>query len=161
MLILDCAANVFISTKIMLKSNMTAIDKFKQFYQQLNSKDISGLPSVYSHDIEFIDPITTHYGISNVTLYFAQLFENTRSCSFDIKKIESTGEKSFVVEWQMGFVSKKLSKNKEIKVDGVTLLKTNNDLVIYHRDYYDLGQLIYENIPLLGAIVKRIKEQMR
>lgn len=140
---------------------MSAIENFKQFYQQLSSKDISGLATVYSKDIEFIDPITTHYGIQDVSNYFSQLFKNTRSCAFNIKNIEQSGAESFTVEWTMVFVSKRLSKSKEITVDGVTLLKTNNNLVIYHRDYYDLGQLIYENIPLLGAVVKKIKEQMR
>ena len=140
---------------------MNAIDKFTQFYQQLKSRDISGLSDVYASDIEFIDPITTHHGIDNVTLYFSKLFKNTLSCSFDIKNIQSCEADSYVVEWQMSFVSRKLSKHKEIVVDGVTLLKTHADYVIYHRDYYDMGQLVYENIPLLGRLIKKIKEQMK
>ena len=140
---------------------MTAIENFKHFYQQLNDKDISGLPDVYASDIEFIDPIATHYGLPDVTNYFAKLFKSTRSCSFDIKNVHGTGPNSYVVEWQMCFVSKKLSKHNEISVDGVTMLKTHNNLVVYHRDYYDMGQLVYENIPLLGRIVKKIKEQMK
>jgi len=140
---------------------MTAIENFTQFYQQLNNKDISGLPNVYSHDIEFIDPIATHHGIDEVTFYFSKLFKSTRSCSFVITKTQSSGSESFVVEWQMRFVSKKLSKKKQIVVDGVTLLKTRENLVVYHRDYYDMGQLVYENIPILGQLVKKIKEQMK
>ena len=145
----------------MIVINMTAIDKFRQFYQHLNEKDLSGLKEVYADDVEFIDPIATHTGLESVSNYFSDLFKNTHSCFFDITTISSIDTENHVVEWQMNFISNKLSKHKQIKVDGVTLLRTRGSLVTYHRDYYDMGQLVYENIPLLGRLIKKIKENMQ
>ena len=140
---------------------MTAIEKFTHFYQQLSCKDISGLPDVYAKNIEFIDPIARHRGIQNVSNYFANLFQSTESCEFDIHSVNACGIHDYFVEWQMSFVSKKLKKHEAITVDGATYLKTANDKVIYHRDYYDMGQLVYENVPVLGGIVRLIKERMK
>lgn len=45
---------------------------------------------------------------------------------------------------------------RPIVVVGCSHLRFHS-LVAHQRDYFDAGALIYENIPLLGAIVRRIK----
>ena len=62
--------------------------------------------------------------------------------------------------WTMKFTSSKMNKGKPISVDGITMLVIENDKITYHRDYYDLGQMLYENVPLLGLIIKRIKRSL-
>jgi len=32
--------------------------------------------------------------------------------------------------------------------------------VTYHRDYFDLGALIYERVPVLGGLIRGIKGRM-
>jgi hypothetical protein len=32
--------------------------------------------------------------------------------------------------------------------------------VRYHRDYFDLGAMLYEHLPLLGSLVKTIKRRL-
>ncbi|MBT0585832.1 nuclear transport factor 2 family protein [Alteromonas oceanisediminis] len=147
---------------------MTPIEKFERFYLQLQSKDISNIGDVYADDIELVDPIATHHGLDTVTQYFGKLLKGTRECEFKILSILPTSAQDanhstydYVVEWKMSFSAKKLKANKVIQVDGVTLLKTSDTHVIYHRDYYDMGQLVYEHVPLLGHIVRRLKEQLQ
>jgi limonene-1,2-epoxide hydrolase len=53
-----------------------------------------------------------------------------------------------------------MNKGKPIAVDGITMLKIADDRVVYHRDYYDLGQMVYENIPLIGRLIKKIKRAL-
>ena len=50
--------------------------------------------------------------------------------------------------------------NKYINVDGITQLKVVDDIIVYHKDYYDLGEMVYEHIPLLGYFVKKIKTRL-
>lgn len=140
---------------------MTAIEKFRNFYQGLSKKDISGLSDVYSHNIEFIDPIATHHGIETVTQYFGRLLKGTSSCDFTIHSIKSLSDDEFVAEWQMRFVSSSLKTDNPIVVDGITVAKTEGDYVTYHRDYYDMGQLAYEHVPLLGYFVRKVKGKLQ
>lgn len=140
---------------------MTAIEKFRNFYQGLSKKDISGLSDVYSKNIEFIDPIATHHGIEIVTDYFARLLKDTLSCQFTIHSIKPLSDEKFVAEWRMQFISASLKRDTPIVVDGITVAKTEGDYVVYHRDYYDMGQLAYEHVPLLGYFVRKVKGKLQ
>ncbi|HDY7901818.1 TPA: nuclear transport factor 2 family protein, partial [Vibrio vulnificus] len=47
-----------------------------------------------------------------------------------------------------------------VEVKGVSHLKFEAGKVIYHRDYFDLGEMLYENLPLLGGIIRAIKQRL-
>ena len=147
---------------------MNAIAKFETFYQNLASMKVEELPSLYSHDVIFIDPIARHKGIDAVKTYFSKLLENAKHCTFTIHLVEQTSpvkqtnekniaQPTYLVTWTMIFTSDRMNKGQPITVDGITHLKIKDDKIAYHRDYYDLGQMVYENIPLLGRLIKMIK----
>ena len=47
------------------------------------------------------------------------------------------------------------------QVEGASYLRLGDDQKIqYHRDYYDLGSMIYDHIPLLGRILRWIKNKL-
>jgi hypothetical protein len=150
---------------------MDAIRKFESFYTDLASMKVEELAELYSSDITFIDPIAAHSGISSVERYFSKLLQNAKYCTFAIHSINKTssidsvsvdvaGISAYFVTWQMSFTSTRMNKGQAIQVDGATQLKIEHNKIIYHRDYYDLGQMIYENVPLLGSVIKRIKRTL-
>ena len=47
-----------------------------------------------------------------------------------------------------------------IRVEGASYLRTHNGKIYYHRDYFDMGAMLYEHLPLLGRIVQRIKKRL-
>jgi hypothetical protein len=73
---------------------------------------------------------------------------------------EKIDTRKCVVNWTMEYKTPKINKGEAIRVDGVSLLTLHGDMIVFHRDYYDLGQMVYENVPLLGRIIKRIKRGM-
>lgn len=150
---------------------MNAIKKFESFYVDLESMKVEELADIYSNDVTFIDPIAAHSGIAAVQTYFTKLLRNAKNCSFTIHSIDkvaslSNEEKSgsallaYLVTWKMTFTTSGINKGNPIDVDGISQLKIRDDKIIFHRDYYDLGQMVYENIPLLGRIIKRIKRKL-
>ncbi len=121
------------------------------------------LASIYSKDVVFIDPIAQHNGLGAVEEYFTKLLKNAKHCEFTIHQQETAESGDCVVTWTMEFSSKnaaKVSQSKLMSVDGITLLKIRDDKIFYHRDYYDLGQMVYENIPILGWLIKKIKRSI-
>lgn len=155
---------------------MNVIQKFESFYTNLASMKIEELASIYSDNVTFIDPIAAHSGIKTVESYFSKLLENAKYCTFIIHSVQKASDlntiagdhiesdkdskTNFVVNWEMAFTSERINKGRPIKVDGITQLKVVDNKIIYHRDYYDLGQMVYENVPLLGRIIKRIKRTL-
>lgn len=139
---------------------MSIIDKFSRFYTDLASMQISELAEIYSTDVVFIDPIAQHAGLTAVELYFSKLLKNAKFCEFDIhykKPVEQTG---FVVSWTMKFTSSRINKGRPVAVNGLTVLEIAHDKIVFHRDYYDLGQMVYEHVPFLGRIIKKIKRSL-
>lgn len=59
----------------------------------------------------------------------------------------------------MHFSHTKLAKQRTILVEGFTHLRIRDDRVCYHRDYADLGQMLYEHIPVLGRVIKVVKRR--
>lgn len=139
---------------------MDAIQNFKTLYSELCDITPDDLPKVYSDDVTFIDPVCSHEGIKAVQKYFDGLLTNASSCKFDIHEVISCSDASIthVVNWTMHLKFKKSSKL--ILLNGTSQLKVTGDKISYHKDYYDLGEMVYEHIPVLGFIVKKIKAKL-
>lgn len=140
---------------------MSLLDNFCTFYQHLGKADLSDLHHIYTDDVCFIDPIATHHGIVTVKRYFERLMISTKQCAFKIHNIiqcsENTLHVDFVVNWTMDV---ELNNGRKVSLDGLTELKVNNKGIYYHRDYYDLGQMVYEHIPVFGAVIRYIKKRL-
>ncbi|WHI49643.1 hypothetical protein P3339_14310 [Microbulbifer sp. MLAF003] len=35
-----------------------------------------------------------------------------------------------------------------------------SDKVFYHEDFYDMGAMVYEQVPLLGSLIRKIKSRL-
>jgi len=121
---------------------------------------IDDLTSIYEKNVVFIDPINTHKGIDAVRNYFSQLLKNAENCKFVIHSIDEIMEKSAVIKWTMTYSTKRLNGGKPVNVDGITWLEIADGKITLHRDYFDLGQMVYENVPVLGFFVKKVKGKL-
>ncbi|MBO1255270.1 nuclear transport factor 2 family protein [Alteromonas sp. 5E99-2] len=143
---------------------MSILDRFNKMYSDISELNVEDLNTLYHPDVTFVDPVTTHKGLSSVKGYFMNLLKSSKTCTFTIHDtIENNSAISsthFVVVWTMYLTSEKLNKGNPITLDGTSLLTVEKDLIIYHRDYYDMGQMIYENIPVLRHIILKIKSML-
>ena len=141
---------------------MPLIEEFCSIYRDLTKISSSDLQRIYTKNVEFIDPITTHHGLDEVQAYFANLKEVAASCEFTIIDVISCSNNqagiTHVLNWEMKLVLKK--PHKCVFLSGTTQLKQNDDGFYYHRDFYDLGEMVYEHIPVLGWCVKAIKRKL-
>lgn len=140
-------------------------ERFTYLYQTNEPKTADALREVYADDVVFIDPAGTHEGITALSHYFAKSFAAAEPCVFAIhaiKPIDSTdhiADSQYLCQWQMtfNFRARWLRQAENIQLDGISVLTVRNDRIIQHRDYCDLGAMVYEHIPLLGRLIKRIK----
>ena len=133
------------------------LSKFVSVYQALNKDNLDKLGLIYHQDILFRDPIHEVNGLGDLTEYFAHLYENVLSIDFDITDAFEQGDSAFLY-WRMTFAHRKLKGGKNVVVEGHSRLTQVNGLVLSHRDYLDAGEMLYENIPLVGSVVRFIKK---
>lgn len=131
------------------------LNQFTQFYERLTLSSLDQLESIYANDVVLQDPVHRVLGLAGVRRYFAAMLANVQSCRFDIKHtVEQNGEA--FVSWEMSLVHPKLNSGDPVIVSGVTHLQFNQR-IYFHRDYFDMGSMLYEQLPVIGAIVRRIK----
>lgn len=139
---------------------MQLMQKFSDLYKNLSMNSVESLHEVYHQDIRFKDPVGEHKGMASIKAYFANLLATTEKCSFEIHQI-CQGADTTMVSWTMTLEHPKLNSGKAYSMDGVSELHLKDDRVVYQRDYYDMGEMIYENVPLLKQIIRFIKNKMR
>ncbi len=135
------------------------LDEFCQYYAELDQKPLSQLEQIYSDDIQFCDPVHCIHGIAIFTRYFEELMQQVQRCRFDIEQVVEQDQEAYV-RWVMNFQHPRLNGGQLISVPGVSHLRFA-EKIHYHCDYYDLGAMLYEHIPLLGTLVKGIKKRLK
>ncbi|MEZ9116954.1 nuclear transport factor 2 family protein [Vibrio cyclitrophicus] len=138
--------------------NSLWLNNFLNMYQELGTDNFDVLRTVYHSDVEFQDPLHHVSGIDALTRYFENIYTQVTSCNFHIDHaFEANNEAS--IYWTMQFSHKQLNGQKSIEVQGHSHLKMLDDQVFYHRDYLDVGAMLYEHIPVLGCAIKSIKKR--
>lgn len=133
------------------------IQGFVELYSDFKKESLANLAQIYSDEVDFIDPIHRIQGLSELEQYFSSIMSGVEECRFDNFRTE-IGELTSSVEWQMHFRHRRLG-SKLITVNGVSLLE-HQDKIERHRDYYDMGEMIYEHVPIMGALVRNIKGKL-
>ncbi|MGK0408645.1 MAG: limonene-1,2-epoxide hydrolase [Shewanella psychromarinicola] len=135
------------------------IDAFIDMYQKLNKDNLSMLAQVYRDDIRFQDPLHKVEGIAPLTRYFANMYQNVTHIEFDIKEVViSANQQQAGLYWTMTYSHPKLNKGQNINVEGMSQLRFS-DKIFAHRDYFDVGQMLYEQVPFLGGLIGLLKNR--
>lgn len=147
-------------TEIEIKRNnlSSELQNFIDVYQGLHTNNIEELRDVYATYVEFIDPMHQVHGLDNLIEYFQRLYCNLQSCTFTVYDAFEQGNCA-AIYWQMEYVHPKLNSSKPVIVHGHSRLKLAKQQIIYHRDYLDLGAMLYEQIPVVGRLIKVIKQR--
>lgn len=140
-------------------SQNAALEAFCAFFNNLDKDCTKSLYDVYTQDVVFIDPLHRIEGARALEAYFAGMYENVSHCRFDYHDTRQDGDTAFVI-WTMHFVHPRLNGGQRISVEGCTRLRFAADgRVDRHRDYFDAGAMLYENVPLLGRAVRWLKRR--
>lgn len=134
------------------------LTQFKQLFNRLSSGNIHDIQDVYSDDVRFQDPFSKVEGIEDLTEYFTGAYDNVISCQFDFGDPVING-RDVCIPWVMRLRHKRIRNGHQVNVDGISQLVIHGGKVTSHRDYFDVGQLLYENLPFLGKAIRWIRSQ--
>lgn len=135
-------------------SEETLIERFQQAFSDLHPGADMGLSKIYAPEIVFDDPAHHVEGLDSLKLYFEQLDAGLLSGRFEFDAALAT-ELGAALPWRMVLALR--CPKLVIEVDGISHLSFGHGLVTRQRDYFELGQLLYEQVPILGAVVRSIR----
>lgn len=146
----------------------TLIKRFKSFYsnlvpasqgdQESVKNEWAELDEIYAPEIYFCDPIHCVEGRESLHHYIADICENLTECRF-VYLDEVILDGTAYIKWDMYFTQPKFGE-QSIQVRGVSQIEFDESGIYFHEDFYDLGAMLYENIPVLGGGVRWLKKRL-
>ena len=137
---------------------MNLIDAVQQLYRNLNAGNLDQLSKVYADHVLFIDPFHRIEGLPALKAYFAGMYSNVQHVEFQFERVLQD-EHSALIRWTMSLSHPRLNGGRILHVPGVTELEFD-DRITLHHDFFDAGALLYEQVPVIGWAIRRIKERI-
>lgn len=140
-----------------MTNNPALLESFKNSYEDLLQTDWSQLGVVYAEDVLFKDPVHEIRGLVTLEDYLVDLCSEILECRFEyLDQISS--DQSAYIKWVMHFRHPRLG-SKLINVRGVSHLKWS-DKIDFHEDFYDMGAMLYDQVPVLGNATRWLKQRL-
>lgn len=134
--------------------------RIEQVFNQLRADNLHILDEFYHPDLHFLDPVGEMKGLANMKSYYAHMYKNVKQINFDFEHHIADGP-NHMATWTMTYEVDALNGGRPISMKGVSDIRFDEqtNLVIYHRDYFDMGAMVYEYVPVLGAAVRYLKKR--
>jgi hypothetical protein len=130
------------------------LESFKSSFKDLKKADWSQLGNFYADNILFRDPVHELRGLVTLEDYFNTLCADLIVCRFEFLD-QVVDDHSAYLKWIMHFRHPRLG-NEIIDVRGVSHLRWT-DKIEFHEDFYDMGAMLYERLPVLGNVTRWLK----
>jgi hypothetical protein len=134
------------------------IKDLKDFYRDPRVANLDGIDRLYTQDVEFHDPVHSIHGRLALKNYLKTLYTDNPDIQFTYLD-DLISENSATITWQMRFSHKRLNKGRAIDLKGVTLIRFT-DRIYFHEDYYDLGAMLYQHIPVIGFLIRLVNRRL-
>jgi hypothetical protein len=136
-------------------------EKVKYFFDHLSKDNMKLVDEFYHPQVEFIDPVGEMKGSDKIKLYYTNMYQNVKELRFEFTNFIQS-ENQIVAVWKMHLKTDKLNSGEAYAVDGNSVIRFDESgKAIYHRDYFDMGAFVYERIPVVGFVIKKIKNRLK
>ena len=134
------------------------INQVQAFYTDMHKSDFSTIDTLYAPGIEFQDAVQKVTGRSALKAYFQHGLGNAERCSFHFEQVSVSANNAFLV-WEMHLKHPSIGSGKDIFVPGATWLQfdQNTGLITLHKDFCDLGAMVYEHLPVIGFLIRKVR----
>jgi steroid delta-isomerase len=134
----------------------SAAGQIKCWFESLSSETLATIDLVYAPDAHFVDPFNDVRGVLAIRTIYAHMFENLGEPRFLVTEVIEQDQRIFM-GWQFRFQW----RDKSFEVQGATRFLIDNDgRISEHQDFWDPAQGIYEKLPILGSILRKLRRRM-
>jgi steroid Delta-isomerase len=127
------------------------------FFEHISPEQVAQLDQLYSTDAYFKDPFNEVRGIAPIKDIFAHMFVKVNQPSFKVLSgIENQQEAFLTWDFFLTFKGETLRR----KIHGSSHLRFSpEEKIIYHRDYWDAAEELYEQLPVVGSLMRFLKRR--
>jgi steroid Delta-isomerase len=134
------------------------VQRIVALFETLKPADLDRLDEFYEGDASFKDPFNEVRGVPAIRRVFEHMFVALDAPRFVVREALVEGAQCFLV-WDFVFRFKRFSSETQT-VRGSSHLKFAPDgRVSFHRDYWDAAEELYEKLPVVGAVMRWLKQR--
>jgi len=133
---------------------------YADFFESITQEtSIETYSEVFDEKVYFEDPFQKVIGLEEVYAIFQHMFETLHDPRFIVDEIVC-GNSTTYLRWTFSYHrSSKHEVEKFTGVSRVQFLETGK--VLSHVDYWDAAENIYEKVPILGSVLRLIKQRIK
>ena len=129
------------------------------FFESLTPDSVGQLDEIYGHGARFVDPFNDVQGLPAIEAIFRHMFAALDEPRFVVTGQVVQGRQCFLL-WDFHFRFKRFDRQTEQTLRGTShLVFSEAGLVSLHRDYWDAAQGLYEKLPLVGGLMRWLKNR--
>lgn len=128
------------------------------FFERLTPGALAELDRVMTDDVRFADPFNDVTGLDATRRVFVHMFRDLDAAAFRVTHAGLSDEDETIglLRWRLDATVRK--NGRPLRIDGMSEIRFAADgRVREHVDHWDAGRQVYERVPLLGALLRRIR----
>lgn len=131
------------------------------FFETLSPASLAQLGALYTPQAYFKDPFNEVSTLADIRQIFSHMYETLEQPHFGVTGCIVDGAQCFLT-WEFKFRFKSYDRRTDQTVRGGSHLKFNaQGLVEFHRDYWDAAEELYEKLPVVGSLMRWLKQRAR
>jgi steroid Delta-isomerase len=135
-----------------------ATARYGRFWSRLRPETTRELLALARPDLVFRDPFNELRGAATVVAMLDHLFEQARDVRFTVTAAARSGAVAF---YRWDFSCRLRRPAIELPIAGVSEVRFDEaGLVAAHIDHWDAAAQVYERLPLLGPVLRRIRRRL-
>jgi len=140
------------------------VEEILQLFETLTPAHLGQLNQWYTPDARFKDPFKQVQGVGQIQAIFQHMFVALDNPRFVITNRIVQGDQCFVV-WDFLFRYKTMQRGVDQTIHGGSHLvfKPGDDgvwRIDLHRDYWDAAEEMYEKFPVVGSLMRWLKNKV-
>jgi ketosteroid isomerase-like protein len=138
----------------------TPLKRFVSYWNNLTAADVTRLEEFYTENAVFQDPFNQVQGHAAIKRIFDDMFVRLLDPRFVITETIEQDNRALLV-WDFSFRIKALNPSLKRTIRGTSLIRFAADgRALSHRDYWDASGELYEQLPVIGSIMRALKRRM-
>jgi steroid Delta-isomerase len=144
------------------------LQRLIQFFETISQHTVEGLDQFYDAEAYFKDPFNEVRGVAAIQRIFRTMFEQVEDPRFKVNEaMQGIGRQdsskisndAFLI-WEFTFGFKRFKRGQIQRVRGSSHIRFDQTgKIVFHRDYWDAAEELYEKIPVLGALFRFLRRQ--
>lgn len=139
-------------------STAVAVASLVDFYQSFSPASVARMDEFYAVDAYFKDPFNEVRGVAAIERIFGHMYSQVAEPRFVVLE-RVVADNGALLVWTMHF--RRTAGGPAQVIRGATHLRFDEQgKVVWHRDYWDAAEEVYERLPLLGCVMRFLKRRL-